>query len=992
MGTDARDRQGREGLREELRGVAIRRLPEVFKNPDGRDEVLFPLLARISATVLPEVWGEDPTRALIQLMRVVVGSLPDGNPKDCAISWGSLAALLYGFRRDLPLKVDGTPYSYNDYILVAKRECDYQLDSRTWNRQVTHPLRLKLVSKLLELEDDTVSGDRLETPIDSRNIDVLEGGDNSSRGVSPLRSLVQSPNGGELSESRHDSGGERSLVRTVNAEMGKVIDGLSHDVRRRLQNDRRQRKVSDPFPLPLRWGNLMQEEYVDHWENIHGNGSQCNPIDLAGSLVDVLKVFKSVPSGRLVILGSGGSGKSTLVTELALELLTPDGYLAADQVPFVFQMATWDPTRKSLQDWMAEQLVLESGLIRVASRGAGMSAVDIVQGGHIIPILDGLDEMAPSLRSSAMRALNVSLNYGDRMILTSREREYCDTVASSDVLTYAPVVVIERLKINDIVEYLPLTARRLRKDRAPGSEVSRRTKWDRPLASMQSPDEVRGLMLLELFSTPLMVSLARAIYSDTVADPEELLDVERFPDLSSLSDNLLDKFIDVAYESDIRNSPKESRLWRADLARDGLSWLAVRLHDQQSRSIAWWRIDRRPSRGFSAYLLFSIMVAASVAYWSLISVDDFSAAVIALGCYLVAYGINDGTHRKPTTLSRLRLRLRLSELRRLRHPERGFYFMLCGFPVGQLVVIFRYGFDWLQIAEMMLPFLWLLFVAIVEFRTPVDALRVVSPGVLMRSDFRAAVVKSLLCAAGLLLFARVFAGVAIDYNLIIGMMLVVAGLILASGSGSWKFRRLCRAASGTLPWRALDFFDDAVRRGVLRQVGGFYQFRHALLQDRLAYNFIVLREQRGNLNASEMRAKKNLSVEWLSSGRIDEAVAALHVVLVRQRSQLGAEHLETVRTWLEWVIALQVKRQFSQVLAELKLIREVQRRALRPAAPLSVKISHFHAWCLVRDGKIQEGVEEYVYLLGVLKSAGKDSGVFSDEVRESLTSARAKLL
>ncbi len=41
------------------------------------------------------------------------------------------------------------------------------------------------------------------------------------------------------------------------------------------------------------------------------------------------------------------------------------------------------------------------------------------------------------------------------------------------------------------------------------------------------------------------------------------------------------------------------------------------------------------------------------------------------------------------------------------------------------------------------------------------------------------------------------------------------------------------AFQGRLPWNLMAFLDDAHKRGVLRQVGAVYQFRHARLQDRL---------------------------------------------------------------------------------------------------------------------------------------------------------------
>ncbi|MGB8202740.1 MAG: NACHT domain-containing protein [Pseudonocardiaceae bacterium] len=52
--------------------------------------------------------------------------------------------------------------------------------------------------------------------------------------------------------------------------------------------------------------------------------------------------------------------------------------------------------------------------------------------------------------------------------------------------------------------------------------------------------------------------------------------------------------------------------------------------------------------------------------------------------------------------------------------------------------------------------------------------------------------------------------------------------------GSFALARSWLAASGHLPWRLMTFLDDAHARGVLRQVGAVYQFRHVELQRRLA--------------------------------------------------------------------------------------------------------------------------------------------------------------
>ena len=55
--------------------------------------------------------------------------------------------------------------------------------------------------------------------------------------------------------------------------------------------------------------------------------------------------------------------------------------------------------------------------------------------------------------------------------------------------------------------------------------------------------------------------------------------------------------------------------------------------------------------------------------------------------------------------------------------------------------------------------------------------------------------------------------------------------------GQWVIlSRVWLPLTGKLPWSMVTFLDDAYRRGVLRQAGAVYQFRHARLQDHLSDN------------------------------------------------------------------------------------------------------------------------------------------------------------
>jgi hypothetical protein len=59
-------------------------------------------------------------------------------------------------------------------------------------------------------------------------------------------------------------------------------------------------------------------------------------------------------------------------------------------------------------------------------------------------------------------------------------------------------------------------------------------------------------------------------------------------------------------------------------------------------------------------------------------------------------------------------------------------------------------------------------------------------------------------------------------------------IFLSRAWGSFVLTRAWLALRGKTPLRLMRFLDDAHRRGVLRQAGAVFQFRHASLQDNLA--------------------------------------------------------------------------------------------------------------------------------------------------------------
>ena len=73
---------------------------------------------------------------------------------------------------------------------------------------------------------------------------------------------------------------------------------------------------------------------------------------------------------------------------------------------------------------------------------------------------------------------------------------------------------------------------------------------------------------------------------------------------------------------------------------------------------------------------------------------------------------------------------------------------------------------------------------------------------------------------------------------------VIAGLSRAAW-GTFAIGSFLLSAAGRLPWRLMAFLADAHGRGVLRQAGASYQFRHIALQRQLASRVVSGGSQAG---------------------------------------------------------------------------------------------------------------------------------------------------
>jgi transcriptional regulator with XRE-family HTH domain len=663
--------------------------------------------------------------------------------------------------------------------------------------------------------------------------------------------------------------------------LAEAADDLAHAVRARWLREEEQRRIQDPAPLPVRW-QPVAEELTDHWANIRRVplGDTSGPLDLVGQLDEIVPVYHRIPSGRLVVLGRAGSGKTILALRFVLDLLADPDRTLADPVPVIVSLSSWNPTATSLRDWLIGQLVRDHPGLAAPGPGGSTLAAALVSAGRIVPVLDGFDEIADGLHRPALEALNATTL---PLVLTSRQDQYATAVAQTDVLTAAAAIELTDLSLADAGEYLRRTARR-----------SAATGWAQVLAELErDPDGPASRSLTAVLATPLMVTLARTVYSDaTDRDPAALLDTGRFSGQQALEDHLLDSFVPTVYGRP--PGGPDAPDWEPERVRHWLGHLAGHLDRLGTRDLAWWELGSgaRPRTralisGLAAGLVLGLVdliaewltagwVPTEITFGEIVVYTVFNALLIGLMAG-VLFGVVHAfvARRGVPALLPVRFEARLLHRRRevaTRFLSRlgiglaaglafGFGFglldtLLVGLVVPQragLAAILQVGLiDGISYAIVIGFGVGIVGGLLAGFEAPLDTARAVSPADLLTANRKAVLVQMLVWVPVLglvigfvpmllipllepLLGPLVWpARAAVTWAIVGGVGGGGAYLVSLTAWGQWLlFSRIVQPLRGRLPWAVFAFLDDAYRRGVLRQAGAVYQFRHARLQDRL---------------------------------------------------------------------------------------------------------------------------------------------------------------
>lgn len=260
--------------------------------------------------------------------------------------------------------------------------------------------------------------------------------------------------------------------------------------------------------------------------------------------------------GQMLILGAPGSGKTTLLLELCQELLDRAERDEVHPIPMVFNLASWAIERASLSTWLKNELVDTYDVpAAVAERWISCD--------EILPLLDGLDEVAIASRDDCVGAIN-EFRTNQPIVVCSRELDYGSLFTQ---LSLAVAIRIQPVTRKQIMGYL---------DQA-GSAL------DAVRRELEDNED-----LWPIFKTPLMLWVAALAYRNS--SEENLGSIDGADDPGR---RLFSRYLGVTLERRLNPHPKDQTLrW--------FRWLASTLqsHDQsvfylESLTNSWLALNKR---------------------------------------------------------------------------------------------------------------------------------------------------------------------------------------------------------------------------------------------------------------------------------------------------------------------------------------------------------------------------------------------------------------
>lgn len=286
--------------------------------------------------------------------------------------------------------------------------------------------------------------------------------------------------------------------------------------------------------------------------------------------VKMVDVFEQAGQS-LLILGEPGAGKTTMLLDLTRDLLHRAEQDPLFPIPVVFNLASWNG--QPLADWLVGELSQKYRLPPKIAR-------PWIENDEILPLLDGLDEVAPLKRETCVAAINRHhRRHFTPLVVCSRTTDYEALPARFDLRS---AVVLQPLTRPQIEAYFDSLGPEFRSVRA----------------MLQADND-----LLTLARTPLLLSIIT-------------LTGGQVPSEGVQGENRLDAYRRSLFETYaaamLTRKGTAGKLFSDDQTRRWLAWLArqMQLHQETIFQIDQMQPGWLPDqRGLWLYILISRLIS-----------------------------------------------------------------------------------------------------------------------------------------------------------------------------------------------------------------------------------------------------------------------------------------------------------------------------------------------------------------------------------------------
>ena len=607
------------------------------------------------------------------------------------------------------------------------------------------------------------------------------------------------------------------LWRKTAPDLPKERQALLNNVKTRI-DQWFQDGLSKQIEIPLRY-TAAPEAVNQYWLSRVYTG----PVEQIPEKADIGDLYRS-SNGQFLLLGEPGTGKSNELHNLLHALHATAAKPNANQpVPILVNLTSWAVDQyASLEDWIAKELQ-DSYEVR------GHRSRDWAN--RVVPLLDGLDEVSEDVRNACLETIvryakpPVGGDPGKPVVVASRREEY-------DRL-------VKRVKMS------AAQVRRLDADELDALLCDPKLTDLRAAVAVDDADPAQSRKLREVLDTPLMLAL---LYEAGQAEPS----LARDP-----AQRVYERFFETAVRGLADFSAEPAKRW--------LGWLAAVLEHRKSVRFdleevcpEWLdgqidgptnRLFRKVSGGLAA-LPYAVTYGTGTALF-LGSGQGLMGGMLTglvFGVFFsIVFTAND--FRQSTEMLRLTWQSVFAAIiagaavampvgfvcgltaRLVGTPSGGLVYGLAGAAATWIVTTLHAAFEEIQISERQKPGLGInrsLWHGML-FAMPMIVLGVgfatLEP--LLHQSFRA--------------FGSQGRGVALKLSAVppvLAALAVTLGFYKGIGFALGHYvTRFVLWRSNLAPWRYVAFLTQAADKGILKPVGGGFQFRHRELRRFIAERY-----------------------------------------------------------------------------------------------------------------------------------------------------------